>query len=314
MIFAMVSSAGTRSANGSKSNRLKENIPLLIMFAPAAVFFLIFKYAPMGGLVVAFKDYNFVDGVWGSPWVGWDNFRILFENPSSVNIIRNTFMLSVLELIVMVPFPVLLAILLYETRNALFKKSVQTLAFVPHFLSWVVVGGIAVNIFAQESGILNKLLETVTGSTFAFLYNETSWVSIFLLSGVWKEAGYAAIIYLAALTMIDPALYEAAGLDGAGRLQRIWHVTIPGLVPTMLVLLIINMGRIMEVGFDKIYMLQNPVVMNISEVISTYIYKFGLKGGYFSLAAAMGLFESIVAFVLVLTSNALARKFDQGLW
>ncbi|MFS0724791.1 ABC transporter permease [Paenibacillus sp. 1P07SE] len=284
------------------------------MFLPVAVFFLVFKYAPMAGVMIAFKEYNFIDGVWGSPWAGLANFELLFSQPSTLNIIRNTFLLSVLELIVMVPFPIMLAILLYEAKQMLFRKTVQTLAFIPHFLSWVIVGGITVNIFAQESGVVNKLMHMLTGETFAFLYHPVSWVSIFLASGVWKEAGYAAIIYLAALTVIDPSLYEAASLDGAGKLKRIWHVTLPGILPTIFVMLIISMGRIMEVGFDKVYMLQNDVVSSISEVISTYIYKVGLQGGYFSLSAAMGLFESVVALILVLGSNWLARRFDQGLW
>lgn len=292
----------------------RRNVPLLLMFLPVIAFYAVFKYIPMAGIVIAFKSYSFADGIWGSPWVGLKNFQLLFNNPKSLLIIRNTLMLSLLQIVAGFPFPILLAIMLNEVKKAWFKKSVQTLVFLPHFLSWVIVGGIVVTVFSQQSGIVNHWIAHWFGQPFPFLYNETSWVAIFISSGIWKEAGFSAIIYLAALSTIDPCLYEAASIDGASKWRRIWHVTLPGISPTVVLMLILAMGKVMEVGFDPVYTLQNSVVAGVSEVISTYIYTLGIQKGEFSLTSAMGLFESAVGFVLIVTSNAIARRFNRGLW
>ncbi|WP_438444419.1 ABC transporter permease [Gorillibacterium sp. sgz5001074] len=284
------------------------------MFLPIVAFYIVFKYTPMLGLIIAFKNYNFYDGIWGSPWVGVDNFNHLFTQSQSAQIIRNTLFLSVLSVFVSFPFPIMLAIMLNEVRKMWFKKAVQTLVYLPHFFSWVIVGGIVITLFSQ-SGVINGLLTKLTGGEpFAFLFHEWSWVSIFLGSGVWKDAGFNAIIYLAALTTIDPSLYEAASIDGGGKWKQMWHVTLPGLSPTIVIMLILAMGRVMEVGFDQVYTLQNSIVSNISQVISTYIYEIGLQGGQFSLTAALGLFESLVAFTLVIITNAIAKRFNKALW
>ncbi|MDF2936053.1 MAG: sugar transporter permease [Paenibacillaceae bacterium] len=297
-----------------KTQRFQHNIPLWIMFIPVAVFYLTFKYTPMMGLVIAFKNYNFHDGILGSPWVGMENFNNLFTQAQSVQIIRNTLMLSLLSVFVSFPFPIALAIMLNEIRKMWFKKIVQTLVYLPYFFSWVIVGGIVITLFAQ-SGVVNNVLGRLTGSEpFAFLFNEWSWVSLFLGSGIWKDTGFNAIIYLAALTTIDPSLYEAAAMDGAGKFKQMWHVTLPSLSPTIVIMLILAMGRVMEVGFDQVYVLQNPIVSNISEVISTYIYQIGLQGGQFSLTTALGLFESLVAFTLVMLTNSIAKRFNKSLW
>ncbi|WP_059049303.1 ABC transporter permease [Paenibacillus senegalimassiliensis] len=284
------------------------------MFIPVIAFFVIFKYVPMGGVVIAFKKYNLMDGIVHSPWVGFDNFRLLFSTPTTVQIIRNTLMLSLMSIIIGFPFPIILAILLNEVRHMWFKRLVQTLVYLPHFFSWIIVSGIIVTIFSQQNGIVSGWWESLTGHTYPFLYREGSWLTIFVGSGVWKEAGFSAIIYLAALTNIDPTLYEAASIDGASKWKQIRHVTLPGLQVTIVLMLILAMGRVMEVGFDQIYMLQNSTVSDVSEVISTYIYKVGLMGSQFSLTAAIGLFESLVALILVLITNAIARRFGNGLW
>nr|WP_240633447.1 ABC transporter permease subunit [Paenibacillus montanisoli] len=290
------------------------NIPWLIMFTPVALFFIIFKYAPMAGLVIAFKNYTVYEGVWGSQWVGLDNFRMLFRDPSAISTIRNTLTLSLLSMFVSFPFPIMLAIFLNEVRKLWFKKTVQTLVYLPHFLSWVIVSGMVITLFSQESGIVNHLLEKLTGATYPFLYKEGSWITVFVASGIWKSAGFAAIIYLASLTTIDPSLYEAACMDGAGKMRQIWHITLPGIRPTIVLMLILNMGHVLEVGFDQVFTLQNSAVAAVSEVISTYMYRVGLQGFQFGLTTAMGLFESVVAFILVVLTNMIARKFNQGLW
>ena len=284
------------------------------MFIPIIVYFAVFKYAPMFGLVIAFKNYNFTEGIWGSPWVGMANFKLLFTNPNILNILRNTFMLSVMQLVIGFPFPILVALMINEVRKSWFKKGVQTAVFLPHFLNWVIVGGIVVTIFAQENGIVNHVVKLLFGDSFPFLYHHGSWLTIFIGSGIWKGAGWGAIIYLAALAAVDQSLYEAAGLDGASRLKQIWHISLPSIQPVIFIILILSIGNIMEVGFDQVYVLQNAVVSNISEVISTWNYRVGINGGRFSLATALGFFESIVGLILVLIANGIARKFNNGLW
>ena len=297
-----------------QKRRLKRNIPLLIMFIPVFFFYAIFKYLPMGGLVIAFKDYNFADGIFGSSWAGLKNFRMLFTGTNTVNIIRNTFVLSILRIIFGFPAPIILAILLNEVRKSWFKKSIQTIIYMPHFFSWVIIGGIITNIFSQESGIINQFVKMICGQPYPFMYKPLSWITIFVGSGIWKEAGFGTIIYLAALAGIDPNLYEATAIDGANKWKQIWHITLPGIKPTIVTLFILATGRVMEVGFDQVYMLQNSVVNNIADVISTYIYRVGLQGAKFSITTAMGMFESLVGLALVLSSNWIARKSGESLW
>lgn len=290
------------------------NLPLLIMFLPVALYFIIFKYIPMGGLIIAFKQYSVGLGIWDSPWVGWSNFELLFSNPQMINIIRNTLILSLLQIFVGFPFPIMLAIMINEIRKMWFKRTVQTLFYMPHFLNWVIVGGMIVTLFSIESGYINGLLDKWFGFRYAFLYNEGSWIAVFLGSGVWKTTGFSAIIYLAAISTIDPVLYESANLDGANKLKQMWHITLPGIRPTIIILFILSMQGVMDLGFDKVWVLQNRVVNNVADVIPTYIYRMGIQGGQFSLTTAMGLFQSLVGLVLIVIANQLARKTNQSLW
>ncbi len=297
-----------------RRRRLKQNIPLFIMLFPVIAYYILFKYWPMGGLVIAFKNYNFADGILHSPWVGLKNFKVLFSSASTLQIIWNTFWLSFLNLAVGFPVPIFLAILLNEVRKTWFKKWVQTIVYLPHFFSWVIVAGLVLSLFATDYGSINKVLKLFNIEPITFLYESKSWVAVFVGSGVWKEMGFSTIIYLAALTNIDPALYESAGMDGATKWRQIWHITIPGIRHTIILLLILAMGQLMEVGFDQIYNLQNSAVADVSEVISTYIYKIGLGNAQFSVTTAMGLFESVIGCTLVLVANRIARKFDQALF
>ncbi|MEV5025685.1 sugar ABC transporter permease [Paenibacillus sp. LPE1-1-1.1] len=293
---------------------IKQNIPLMIMFLPGLLFYIIFKYAPMGGIIIAFKDFNLRDGIFGSPWVGMDNFMQLFNQAQSLQIIRNSFMISILGIVVGFPVPIILAIMLNEVRKMWFKRVVQTLVYLPHFLSWVIVGGIVLSLFALESGTINRWLEGFLGEPYPFMYEKVSWLIIYLGSGIWKEMGFAAIIYLAALAGIDPHLYEAGSIDGANKWQQMRHITIPGISTTIILLLILSVGKVMDVGFDQIYNLQNAVVSDVANVISLYIYQIGILRGQYSLTAAMGIFENLVGLVLILSANYFARKFNQGLW
>ncbi|WP_241242713.1 ABC transporter permease [Paenibacillus whitsoniae] len=284
------------------------------MLLPVFAFYVLFKYWPMGGLIIAFKSYNLGDGILHSPWVGFDNFKQLFSTPNTLEIIWNTFWLSFLSLVFGFPVPIILAVMLNEIRRAWYKKWIQTIVYLPHFFSWVIVSGIVLSLFATDYGTINKVLKLFSIEPITFLYESKSWVTIFVGSGVWKEMGFSTIIYLAALTTIDPSLYESASMDGATKFRQIWHITLPGIRHTIILLLILAMGRIMEVGFDQVYNLQNSAVADVSEVISTYIYKMGLGNAQFSLTTAMGLFESVISCSLVLIANRIARKFDQALF
>ncbi|TVY07004.1 ABC transporter permease [Paenibacillus cremeus] len=284
------------------------------MLIPVLAYYILFKYWPMGGLIIAFKNYNFNDGILHSPWVGLKYFKLLFSGSNTLQIIWNTFWLSLLNLIVGFPVPIILAILLNEVRKTAFKKWVQTIIYLPHFFSWVIVSGIVLSLFATDYGSVNKVLKLFSMEPVNFLYEAKSWTAIFVGSGIWKEMGFSTIIYLAALTTIDPSLYESACMDGATKWRQIWHITLPGIRHTVILLLILAMGRVMEVGFDQVFNLQNAAVSDVSEVISTYIYKIGLQQAQFSLTTAMGLFESVISFSLVLIANRIARKFDQALF
>jgi putative aldouronate transport system permease protein len=303
-----------RKVKAKSRLRWKESLPLVLMLIPGILFYVLFKYLPMGGLVIAFKDYNFTDGILHSPWVGMNNFETLFKQDQTLDIIRNTLVLSGLTIICGFPIPIALAIMLNEARRMWFKRIVQTILYMPHFFSWVIVGGLIISILSIESGTVNNWIKLSGGEPFAFLYNTKSWMAVFISSGVWKEMGFNAIIYLAALTAIDPSLYESANIDGANKWQQIRHVTIPGISTTIVLLLILQLGKVMEIGFDHVYVLQNSLNASVSEVISTYMYRVGLQGGQFSLTAAMGFFESVVGFVLVYSANALARRFGHGLF
>ena len=302
------------STDLARRRRWNRNLPLLIMFAPIVLYFLVFKYGPMGGLVISFKHYNFIDGVWGSPWAGFTYFRLIFSNPRSLDIIRNTFVLSLMLVFIGFPFPIILAIMINEARNMAFKRSVQTLVYMPHFLSWVIVGSIIITIFNQSTGFANYVYGSVMGRPYPFLLQPGTWRTIFVSSGIWKSMGWSAIIYLAALATIDPELYDSAKIDGAGKWRQIRHITIPGITSIMALLFILSMGNVMEIGFDHVYVLQNQAVSNVSEVITTYVYKVGLLGGQFSLTAAMGFFQSGIGLILVFTANLIARRWGRALW
>ncbi|NQX60771.1 ABC transporter permease [Paenibacillus qinlingensis] len=296
------------------ARRWKQNRQLVYMFIPVIIFFIVFRYLPMLGNVIAFKQYNLMQGVWGSPWAGLDNFRMMLDNPQTLQIIRNTLFLSFFNIIIGFPFPILIAVMLNEVRTVWFKKSIQTLIYLPHFFSWVIVGGIVVTLFGSQGGVVNKLIELLGGTSVPFLYQVSTWLGIFFGSAIWKDAGFAAIIYLAAIGSIDPSLYEAASMDGANKMKQIRYITLPGIIPIMILMLILSMGKVMEVGFDHVYNLQNAVVSNVSNVISTYIFTIGIQGGMYSLTTAMGLFEALIGLILVVSANRIAQKFNQSLW
>lgn len=286
----------------------------LMMLFPMA-FFIIFRYAPMTNVVMAFKDYNMFKGVWQSEWVGFKWFERAFASVDFWDALRNTLVLNVLDLIVGFPMPIVLAILLNELVFKRFKRVTQTVVYLPHFLSWIIISGIVFQLLAPQSGVVNVFLGKLGVGPVEFLGEASLWVGTYVVLGLWKEMGWNTIIYLAAITGINMELYEAANMDGAGRFRKIWHITLPGIRPTIVVLLIMNLGRILGIEFDRPYAMQNTAVMGVGDVISTYVYRVGIRGSQFSLTTAVGLFQSVVCVIFLLTANTLAKKFgERGIW
>lgn len=285
-----------------------------LLILPMA-YFLIFKYIPMYGITIAFKDYNLFQGILKSPWVGWDTFKEVFSMPEFYRALRNTAMLNFLDLIVGFPAPIILAVLLNELRVGWFKRLAQTVMYLPYFLSWVIIGGIVIQLLAPQSGLINILFRALGMAPVPFLTDKWCWLFTYCVVGVWQSAGWGTIIYLAAITGINQELYEAAEVDGAGRLRRIWHITLPGIKSTIVIMLILNLGRILTLIFDRPYILGNHYVMDFSDVLSTYVYRVGLQSMRYSLATAVGLFQSLVGMIFLLVTNYIANKCgEEGIW
>jgi putative aldouronate transport system permease protein len=293
---------------------IRKNKYLYVMLLPVLLYYVVFHYAPMYGAIIAFKDFSPRLGILGSEWVGFDNFQMFFTGPYFWRTIKNTLLISLNELIFGFPAPIILALLLNEVKNALFKRSVQTLTYMPHFISLVVICGI-IKDFSSSEGVINDLIAWMGGERTTFLLEADMFRPIYISSGVWQHIGWGTIIYLAALTGIDQEQYEAARIDGAGRWKQALHVTIPGIMPTIIILLILEMGKMMNVGFEKIILLYNPGTYETADVISSYVYRVGLQEFNYSFSSAVGLFNSAVNFALLICSNWLSRKLNNtSLW
>jgi putative aldouronate transport system permease protein len=301
--------------NKKKSHYFQRTWLLYFMLLLPMAFFALFRYIPMTNIVIAFKDYNIFRGVWDSPWVGGKWFVQAFQSRDFYFALRNTLVLNFLDLLVGFPAPVILAILLNELPFRGYKKLTQTLVYLPHFLSWIIISGIAVQLFAPSGGVVNIGLSKMGLGPINFLMENKLWIGTYVGLGVWKEMGWGTIIYLAAITGINPELYEAAEVDGAGRWGKIWHVTLPSIRPTIVVLLIMNLGRILGSEFDRPYTMANPMIMEVADVISTLVYRVGIRSSQFSLTAAIGLFQSVVCVVFLIAANAVAKSSgERGIW
>ncbi|MDF2922211.1 MAG: protein lplB [Paenibacillaceae bacterium] len=288
---------------------------LYLMLLPGFIWYFIYKYLPMYGLIIAFKEFNFSKGIWSSPWVGWKHFEFLFTYPDFYRIVKNTVLINAYELLFSFPVPIILALLLNELKNMLFKRTVQTVIYFPHFLSWVVFGGIIIQLLSPNEGLVNQIRVFFGLETIQFMVKSEFFRPIVILSLILKESGWGTIIYLAALSGIDPEQYEAATIDGASRWQKLFSITLPGIMNTIILLLILKIGKMLDFGFEQIYVLYNPSVYNVGDVLSTYIYRIGLQDARFSLTAAIGLFQSVIGFILVWSANKAAKKFnDNALW
>lgn len=291
-----------------RKNYFVKNWQLYSMLLPGILFFIIFRYIPLGGIVIAFQDYNIYDGVFGSDWVGLKHFITLFSYPEFYKILRNTVLIAFYQLVFGFPAPIILALLLNEVRKMAFKRTVQTVLYLPHFLSWVIVGGLVINLLSPSSGLVNEVIKLFGGHSIFFMQKAEDFRSIVVASGIWKSVGWGTIIYLAAMAGINPELYESAEMDGAGKVRQAFSITIPTILPTIMVLLLLNIGNFLDLGFEQIYMLLNPLVRDTGEVFDTYVYRVGLLGGQYSLTTAIGLFKSIVGLILLVGSNKLSKK------
>jgi len=288
---------------------------LYVLLLPGLLYLIIFKYLPMYGVVIAFKEYNIIMGIMESPWVGFQQFERLFRTPDFTQIFMNTLIISGLKLAVGFPAPIILALLLNELKNMPFKRITQSIVYLPHFISWVIFAGIIMAFLNPVDGLFNYIIKAFGGEPIGFLTSKEHFRSILVISDVYKEIGWGTIIYLAAMTGVSPDLYEAARMDGAGKLKQMWHVTLPSIRPVVLIMLILSLGNVLEAGFLQIYLLYNPLVYDVADVIDTYVYRRGIQEANYSLATAAGLFKSVIALILIVTANKIVKKFGQeGLW
>ncbi|GGF94919.1 putative multiple-sugar transport system permease YteP [Paenibacillus albidus] len=285
-----------------------------LMILPGVVLLLLFSYIPMAGIQVAFRDFQIGSSIWNSPWVGLDNFSF-FQDPQFLTVVKNTLYISVLKFVFGFPAPILLALLINEVTRPVFKRFVQSVSYLPHFFSWIVVAYILQSFLTLDGGLVNQLI-TKTGGEPVFFLGSTEWFRpMVVFSGLWKETGWNTILYLAAITTIDPQLYESAKVEGAGKLAQIRHITIPGILPTISIVLILSIPSLITVGMDQIYPLMNSANQEVADVLDTYILRSGLQQGYFGMATAVGLISSLISLVLVVSTNQLSRKINgEGLW
>nr|WP_240941263.1 sugar ABC transporter permease [Paenibacillus sp. HB172176] len=303
------------SSNHSTWLYLRRNHRLYMMLLPGFLFFLIFKYVPMWGIIISFQDYQPFLGFGGSEWVGFKHFERFFSNPTFWVLFRNTFLLAIYNLVFFFPLPIILALMLNEVRLQSYKRLIQTIIYIPHFVSWVVVVGIGYLFFTTEGGLVNEWLAAMGFEKISFLLSGEWFRTMITGQVIWKDTGWGTIIFLAALAGVDPQLYEAARIDGAGRLRQLWHVTMPAIRSTIVILLILRLGHFLDTGFEQIFLNMNAMNREVAEVFDTYVYSAGIQSGQFSYSTAVGVFKSVIGLVLVVTANRLAKRFgEEGIY
>lgn len=281
---------------------------IYLLIIPGFLYLLVFKFVPMWGLLVSFQDYNAFRGFWASDWVGFKHFIVFFNDPYFYIMLRNTLLINLFGLIFYFPLPILLSLMLNEIRHEAFKRLNQSLLYLPHFLSWVIIASFTVFTLSTDVGFVNKILVSIGLETISFLSNPDYFWGIITAQMAWKEMGWGTIIFLAAMAGVDPQRYEAAVIDGASRFRQIWHITLPAIRPTIIVLLILRLGNIADVGFEQMLLMMNPMVREVSEVFDTYAYTYGITQGQFSVGTAVGFFKSVVGLIFVLASNYIVKK------
>lgn len=300
-------------ANKTNVQRKKKNWQkdwqLHLMILPGLLFILIFKYMPLGGITIAFKEFLPGKGIWGSPWVGLENFEYMLALPDTKRVMWNTLFIAAAKILINFPVPIIISILLNEVKNHRFKRSVQTIIYLPYFISWVILAGIIQDLFAKE-GLINQFLGIFGAEPVFFLGNKYAFLGVLIGTDVWKNFGYNTVVYLAAITGIDETLYEAAKIDGANRFQQIWNVTLPGIAPIVVLMMILNLGNVLNAGFEQIFNLYNPLVYETADIIDTFVYRISLVEANYSLGTAVGLLKSVVSFILIVTSYKIANKYS----
>ncbi len=304
-----------KSLRMAKVRYVRQHYLLYLMLIIPFVYYIIFHYVPMAGLMIAFKNYSIFKGIWVSPWNGLTNFKKLFAIVEFPRAIRNTIMLNLLNLLIGFPAPIILALMLNEITSNWFKKLTQTVLYLPHFLSWVVIGGLVSALFATHDGLINHGLRAIGADNVPWLTDNAWWIVMYVIVSVWQSIGWGAIIYLSAITGIDQQIYEAARIDGCSRFKMMIYITLPSIRSTIVVMLILRIGGMMSIGFEQPQMLKNSMVNDVADVISTFVYRYGLQNGKYSISTAAGLFQSVLNFILVLTANSVSNRIsDEGIW
>ena len=298
---------GLRQKNPLLRSIIK-NRYIYLMLLPVVAFYVIFSYVPMYGIVLAWKNYRHTMGILGSPWVGWENFEVVFRNAGMVPAIRNTIVISLLKLVICFPAPIILALLLNEVTSRIFKRSAQTIVYLPNFISWVIIGGLVKTMFAIDDGLVNNILEALGIGRINFLLDSKYFYFLLIGSELWKSTGWGTVIYIAAISGIDPTLYEAAKIDGCKRFGLVRFITFPCILPIIAVMLIMQISNIMNAGFDSVYNLYNKTVYDVADIIDTLVYRLGVSDGEIEQSTAVGLFKNVINFILLLTGNWLTKK------
>lgn len=298
---------GLRQKNPLLRSIIK-NRYIYLMLLPVVAFYVIFSYVPMYGIVLAWKNYRHTMGILGSPWVGWENFEVVFRNAGMIPAIRNTIVISLLKLVICFPAPIILALLLNEVTSRIFKRSAQTIVYLPNFISWVIIGGLVKTMFAIDDGLVNNILEAMGIGRINFLLDSKYFYFLLIGSELWKSTGWGTVIYIAAISGIDPTLYEAAKIDGCKRFGLVRFITFPCILPIIAVMLIMQISNIMNAGFDSVYNLYNKTVYDVADIIDTLVYRLGVSDGEIEQSTAVGLFKNVINFILLLTGNWLTKK------
>jgi putative aldouronate transport system permease protein len=298
----------------SLKRRILNNWDLYFLILPALAVLVVFRYLPLYGAQIAFRDYNILEGITGSPWVGLKHFKALFASPQFYRIVRNTILLNIYRLVYQFPIPIFMALSIYELRSRAYKRWIQTISYLPHFLSWVVIGAIFANLLTMR-GLVNQFRGLFGGEPVIFLSEEKYFRSLLVISDAWKNSGWGSIIYLSAMMSIDPQLFESAMVDGAGHFRRIWHITLPGIRSTIVFIVLLRLSAVLGSSVEQVLVLYNPMVYEVGDVLSTYVYRVGLTNMRYSYTTAIGLFSSVIGFVMLLSANYTARLFgERAMW
>lgn len=304
-----------RRVNSGRWRLFRGNLDLYILLVPGLLFLLLFKYAPMYGIIIAFQDFNIFDGFTGSKWVGLAQFEKLVHSEEFYQVFINTLLISLYKIVLLFPIPILIALFLNEVRRTWFKKTVQTIIFLPHFLSWVIISGLFINILSPSGGLVNNVIQAFGGTPISFFLDNSFFRSVIVFTAGWKESGWNAIIFIAAIAGIEQEQYEAVAIDGAGRIKQMLHITLPGIVPTIILIFILRLGYLLEAGTEQILTMYNSVVYQSGDVIGTFVYRQGLGQQDYSFSTAVGIFNSLVGFILIVAGNELSKKLiKRSIW